>query len=214
MASARYLDGLMAQMAQSADDKRDGHAYFLSQGSLDGACGPYCLFMALLICGVLERDAILDLHAGAKDRRTSLGRLLGMIERYAGLFRDGTHVDEIEQMLRKSYGGKLNIDAHDGAGAAVRDFVVREVQANKPVLVGVAFPGGAHWMLAVGVDCLDDNCEDPARLLLLDPGGVKPTVAPWNSMIELTPSRGTHPYYWWTNEVNVRFLYAVSLAPK
>jgi hypothetical protein len=28
----------------------------LMQGSLDGACGPYSLMMALLICGVVDRN--------------------------------------------------------------------------------------------------------------------------------------------------------------
>ena len=30
----------------------------LRQGDIDGACGPCCLFMALIICGVAKREEI------------------------------------------------------------------------------------------------------------------------------------------------------------
>ena len=35
---------------------------FLQQGSLDGACGPYCLFMALLILGEIEDSQTKNYH--------------------------------------------------------------------------------------------------------------------------------------------------------
>jgi|GEM_PF-5652811 len=33
----------------------------LRQGDIDGACGPYCLFMALMICGVAKCNVLTSL---------------------------------------------------------------------------------------------------------------------------------------------------------
>ena len=37
-----------------------GELVHLRQGDLDGACGPYCLFSALITLGLLQRDDLLE----------------------------------------------------------------------------------------------------------------------------------------------------------
>lgn len=37
------------------DTKEEEQQVHLHQGSLDGACEPYCLLMSLLICGLADR---------------------------------------------------------------------------------------------------------------------------------------------------------------
>lgn len=50
----------------------------LHQGSLDGACGPYCLLMSLLICGLADRTSGLS---SPYSKKTSIGKVLERIHR-------------------------------------------------------------------------------------------------------------------------------------
>src|SRR5512147_2545150 len=75
----------------------DRQMVHLMQGSLDGACGPYSLMMALLICGVVDRNEAA--RYGAVDRRTSLGRLLAEWHRLGPLVKQGTDPVQLADLL-------------------------------------------------------------------------------------------------------------------
>jgi hypothetical protein len=79
----------------------------LAQGSMDGACGPYSLMMALIICGLIDREDLVSLRK--VDGRTSAGKLLNALQEYQGFFRDGTHLEDLSELLEKSYPKHLDV---------------------------------------------------------------------------------------------------------
>ena len=55
----QYLDLLDAtDDGPMADFDKEEQEVFLRQGDVDGACGPYCVLMALLTCGVAQRNNV------------------------------------------------------------------------------------------------------------------------------------------------------------
>ena len=79
----------------------------LHQGSLDGACGPYCLLMSLLICGLTDRSAVLT---SRYSRQTSIGKVLERIHKGQGLFRDGTSLDELQDFIDGAFSKSLGAE--------------------------------------------------------------------------------------------------------
>ena len=45
---------------------------FLNQGSLDGACGPYCVYMSLLINGIITRKEVLSALSDGQRGNTNI----------------------------------------------------------------------------------------------------------------------------------------------
>ncbi|RPI21696.1 MAG: hypothetical protein EHM61_24135 [Acidobacteria bacterium] len=186
------------------------HMVHLMQGSLDGACGPYSLMMALLICGVVDRNDAA--RYGAVDRRTALGRLLGEWHRLGPLVKEGTDPIQLVTLLEKTYGRKLNLDFAGGPGTNVRTFVEQEVRENRPVLLTLSYPGGGHWVVVIGLEYqLAGIDRRLCRFLVLDPAQPTPTVSSWNGVIEARGGGGHYPYTWWTVGVSVQFYFALSL---
>ena len=73
----------------------------LVQGSLDGACGPYCVMMSLLITGLIDRREATLAHP--LDGRTSLGKLFRLYTEYEPFFRNGTGLDELKTSSLSDY---------------------------------------------------------------------------------------------------------------
>lgn len=73
----------------------------LQQGSLDGACGPYSLFMALIVCGLIDRNEITALNP--IDKRTNIGRLFKNLESSKVFFRDGTDLKELGDIISDAF---------------------------------------------------------------------------------------------------------------
>jgi len=185
----------------------------LMQGSLDGACGPYSLMMGLLICGVVDRYEAS--RYGAVDRRTSLGRLLAEWHRLGPLAKEGTDPSQLAALLEKAYGRRLNLDFAGGSGAEIREFVERHVNENHPVLLTLAYPGGGHWVVVIGLEYqLTGIDRRLCRFLVLDPAQSTPTVCAWNGVIEARGGGGHYPYTWWTMGLRVQYYFALSLEPR
>lgn len=181
---------------------------FLNQGSLDGACGPYSLFMGLLTLGLVDRNEVTSFYT---DGRTRLGKLINKLNNdYFSLFKNGTHLTDLESILIHSFGSKLNTEVNYGKGKNVVKFVLEHLKKNHPTVIGVNFPGGAHWMLAIGYETNIDN--KAIRLLLLDPSGNKPIVSSWNSILDLKSTQsGMYPYKWWTPDRFIQFEEAIAM---
>lgn len=166
----------------------------LQQGSLDGACGPYCVFMALIASNALDPS---DLDYGRVDGRTQLGKLQKAMATGGGLFGVGTDVDELAQAIQSSHGTKVNVESSDAVGVQLRAFVTEHLDEDHVVIVGVEGADLAHWVLAVGLEFESDVTEEAKRLLTLDPGLPAPIVSAWNRTIELTTNRGRYPFKFW-----------------
>ncbi|RPJ53393.1 MAG: hypothetical protein EHM23_31035 [Acidobacteria bacterium] len=195
------------------DPQGERQMVHLMQGSLDGACGPYSLMMALLICGVVDRYAAA--RYGAVDRRTSLGRMLAEWHRLGPLVKEGTDPVQLVTLLESTYGKRLRLDFAGGPGVEIRNFVEKEVSGNRPVLLTLNYPCGGHWVVVVGLEYqLAGIDRHLCRFLVLDPAQPTPTVSAWNGVIDARGGGGHYPYTWWTMGLRVQFYFALSLEPK
>lgn len=169
---------------------KDYGQVFLRQGSMDGACGPYCLFMALLINGVVSWDEVQELW-GVKGS-TRLGKLLKGMKSHHTLFTDGTHTSDLEQLLDDSFGHIIEMYTSDARGKKLTPFIVDRLNDNNPVIVCVRGKGFAHWLLAIGYEV----SEQVTKLFFLDPSGSN-TTGYWNAAIEVNPAHyRVYPYAW------------------
>jgi|SRR5690606_19375889 len=180
---------------------------FLNQGSLDGACGPYSLFMALLVLGLLDRDNITSFKT---DGRTKYGKIHKDLDNYPSLFRNGTTVSDLKRLLDEHFKKEIKTSVEVGKNKDVIRFTKRNLDLNNPTIIGVNFKEGAHWMLAIGYEELNG---EKIRLLCLDPSGEKPFQCPWNAILEVKKSQsGIYPYKWWgQNETFVEYHEALSI---
>jgi hypothetical protein len=186
----------------------------LMQGSVDGACGPYCLFMALLALGLVAREDLLAGNHGAK-KKGGLAKLLRLCDQYGPFFQDGTNLSDLTTLVKKSFGKKAGISVYDkSSGNALKQFVTTNVEANRPVVLGIDFSEGAHWVLVVGLEYAvdDEGHRSLCRFLVLDPGDPAPTVCAWNGVIDARGSGGPYPYTWWTSVgTKVKFTEAMAV---
>lgn len=166
----------------------------LAQGALDGACGPYCLFMALLILGVVRRDEIM---VGSSDG-DNIERLFKRLHRYGPFFRQGTDVTQLKKHLTE-FARHLRVEATESFGTELRAWMEGHVRDDHPVILGIRWGSGAHWVLVVGLE-YESETDQLCRILVLDPGDPAPTVSAWNGVVDARGSGGIYPYTWWTAE--------------
>lgn len=187
----------------------------LLQGALDGACGPYCLFMALIICGLVDRHEIISLEQ--VDGRTSLGKLIIQLSKYSAFFRDGTDLIELKELLDKTYRNKLTTEIRKASEKKLLKFVKKHVLRNHPVILGLSWKNGGHWVVVIGLEYQRIEKRKLCRLLVLDPGDPPSNVCAWNGVIDARKydSRKNYPYEWWTSDdLRVRFDSAMALFRK
>lgn len=182
----------------------------LAQGDLDGACGPYCLFMALLILGVVRRDEIKPGADGGDD----IEKLFKRLHRYGGFFRDGTDVVELKRHL-KEFAPHLMVKATKSKGVELRDWLEGHITEDHPVILGLRWGGEAHWVLVVGLEYeteTETETDELRRILVLDPGDPAPTVSAWNGVVDARGSGGIYPYRWWTAaDVKVQMEHGIAI---
>ena len=137
-------------------NKSDNYdAVFLKQGSLDGACGPYCVIMALLITGAVTLDEVHDLWNIKLSSR--LGKLIKGMRKHDTLFSDGTTINELATLLDNSFGRILKTVTSEASGKKLIPFIIAQLKNNYPVIVGVKNGKFAHWLLAVGFEKEEDG---------------------------------------------------------
>ncbi len=166
----------------------------LQQGSLDGACGPYCLCMALIILGVEKHSKLSN-----RDHGEHAEKLFSLISNYANtLITEGTDIKFLKKYA-DIYGNK-NISSSfksatlDGRSAlaksgrkkdhnTVRDFVIENIRKGNPVILGSCY----HYALVIGIGYEDKISDDemPRYLLLLDPSISAPKYSAWNGVIDM-----------------------------
>lgn len=172
------LDGLHLD-ADGKLTNAKGDQVHLRQGDMDGACGPYCVAMALL---ALSKTARYELDPASKiDYRTRAGKLLKVIHSFDPLVLCGTSAYDLCSML----------EAHNLALGSITEgsslkLVTRAKQAidsGHPVILDVRSKraeGLNHWTLAIGYS--DDY------LHLLDPGFELMASNCWNATLTSKPA--------------------------
>lgn len=149
------------------------------QGELDGACGAYSIAMALNIVGAFDADFITT-ETPYVDFRTAEGKLHKAIHDW-GLYPNGLSVDNCSKIL-DSYKKYVSYEVLEGI-----DNIKQSLDSNLPVVLGIDYSGGGHWIVAVGYELKDDQI---LNIYTLDPGSILPVSAYWNGVICLKKEKG------------------------
>lgn len=173
----------------------------LRQGDLDGACGPYCVIMALLLLNILDSDELPSIQG--LDYRTRIGKLFREIKRLQDpMLIQGTSISELKSML--SVYPNVLTNTFIGSPAEVLSNLGQAISAQHPVIVDVVSrktDGLRHWTLAIG------QCDE--FIYLLDPGYELPVASCWNAVLSKKPQSNRYGYRYinpWVNhdvETNV-----------
>lgn len=164
------------------------YSVFKKQGDLDGACAIYSVIMNLLILGTINGS---DTELDATHNNPDTKRLFHEFCEKYGLHRDGHYFDEIERMLRKSFGKVVKPMPFETINKASVDIISQTIlKDNIPVVMQVT----GHAMLAVGIEQEDDVTT---KILCLDPSGdyMNHTNKRWNAEIQIIrDGRTTYRY--------------------
>ncbi|GAB3535950.1 cysteine peptidase family C39 domain-containing protein [Photobacterium alginatilyticum] len=181
---------------------------FLNQGSLDGACGHYCLFMSLIINGVISRKDALTALSFKQDGRTNIGKLASRVKNQN--FFHGTLDTEIEDIFDGVYSREVEIERYKFGN--LREFVVNNIKENHPVMLGISWPNGGHWVTVVGLDYEGEgSSKELYRFLVIDPSGKSMRYCPWNGVISVKGTGGPYPYEWWGEQQKVKLEDALAI---
>lgn len=185
-----------------------GKNVHLRQGDVDGACGPYCIYMALIALGLIEREEVVGCDI---DGRTNFGQLMASLDSHGKkLFANGTSSKQLTTCISKSpYHNIINYERWVGGNTEIRKFVTENIMQNRPVLLAFNWnETSAHWVLAIGVE---QDEKKATKVYVLDPGFKTPTANRWNGKF-ISTGRGTRPFKYSTNaDQDVSFFAAVAL---
>lgn len=170
------------------------HDFFIRQGEIDGACAPYSVCMILILLGLLKRSD-LDVYK-SHDKRTVKGKLISKFFAQRGLIRDGYHYEEIvkELAVLKNSLYCQQFKQQD----EVLDLLDEEIGGDNPVLISVEYSGGAHALVAVGLEYSVNGIKN--KILCIDPGFNKPMLTYWNSVIDISHKNAGKYKFTWLNE--------------
>jgi hypothetical protein len=221
------------QMSHDGPRNEEGEQIHLQQGSLDGACGPYCLFMSLIICGTVDSKKLKSLDHIRKN--TATGKTLIKMEELASesgsLFRWGTELSHLKEMaeshgyiatecqeaIRNHKNSKAyKITKKELSTDNVKTFVIDHVLQDHPVILWLDFgeKNGAHWVVVIGLeykDAIARKNNKASRFLLLDPGSTSPIVSAWNGAIRISSRSESHLLENFDNKHNVKFHRALAI---
>lgn len=180
---------------------------FLRQGSMDGACGPYCVFMALIILGIIDYSQATNLWLTKGSSK--LGKLIKAMREHDVFIQNGTFVEDLNTLIAQSFKKDVVTQSTSDGGRKVIDFTVNSLKNNAPVIVGIKGVDLAHWLLAVG---FEENNGVVSKLFFLDPSASE-VGNYWNSIIRVDSSfKGIYPYKWETEvDCYLKFEDAISL---
>lgn len=191
----------------------------LQQGSLDGACGPYCLCMALITLGFEKHSKLSNVFS---DNALTSQNLFDIIsDNSSALIREGTDLNQLTKYV-KDYEKKglkykrVKSELHGSSKvvkeqnkkhdhARVRDFVIEHILVDHVVLLASQY----HWVLVVGLEYenlipkKDEDVVDPRLFFVLDPSESSPKFSVWNGIIDISGKgkgnnwfgSGSHAFY-------------------
>lgn len=168
-----------------------GDAVHFRQGDLDGACGPYCLFMSLVTLGLLKRVDCLDISSWKGSSRE--GKFRDALMAFGVLGSDGTYDRDLEWLVSFFKAKKLKAKSLPGSKKEMFAEAVQAIDSGELAIAGVRWQGGGgHWLLVVGYQGIEDEYGilQATHLLCLDPGAETPRAALWNSVVEVFDPNG------------------------
>lgn len=202
-------------LAKGAKSKNPQYVH-LRQGSLDGACGPYCLFMALIALGFEKHSKLTALSGG--DISKNIFKMI--YDKSSSLVREGTDINLMinyvkicehsgiayEKKCAELHGNcKEAINGKRKNYKAVERFIINHLNLGHPVMVGT----NDHYVLGIGLGYdSDENFknQDPMYLLVLDPDVESPVLSAWNGVFDLKNRNYSLNY-----EKSVKFVDAIAI---
>lgn len=184
---------------------QDKFSVSLTQGDLDGACGPYALMMTLISLGAISKKEAVKIWGDPIDQRTKLAKTIKSLDT---LLRTGTSSTDLIELLGaiqhyfRSKHSKLKSVTHeetDLKGKALVPYCVEKIQNSEPVIVSLDWIGeGAHWVTVIGYQ--ENDVNEIESLLVLDPGSPMRNTSAWNGVIDVSNvSKGKKPYTYWSD---------------
>jgi hypothetical protein len=162
--------------------RQRAHSAHLAQGALDGACGAYSVFQALIVLGVASKA-----HVRCLKRIAQSDRLEHTWNQAIRNFFIGTDDDDMDALLQ-TLADQVERRRVTGSMRRVLAFALERLAAGEVVIVGFEDEGmrGGHWVTAVGVEELvSPEGRAVTGILCLDSGEVAPAIAPFNTRLDL-----------------------------
>lgn len=182
---------------------------FLKQGDADGACGLYCTFMALLVCGVTTRENLLELNLNESGFSSSF---MNSFKKFSPLFKEGTTTFDLSKAIKKNFKEDIAFTPKEEKNSNLIDILKEELLNDNPMIIGVMFPSGlGHWVLAIGMEyTVSSNGNiNVNKIFVLDPSGNEPRYSYWNQVISVGKNQSS--YKWLTREDNVDGYFSIRL---
>ncbi len=183
------ISGLLQSGCEAARSSRTGEPVHLQQGEADGACGHYCVLMALLALGEIEHKQATNFFTVKRSSR--LGRLAKYVQEAGEDYFHGTDVEQLAEMVAAGFSACVVTASHVDGGKSTRAFVEQHLDLGHLVITMLDFGSrGSHWVLAIGIE----DSRRGKRLLVIDPGAPANPTACWNGTVALTGTGGKLPY--------------------
>lgn len=219
----RLLDSLVLSPKGLCSYKRtwthqDKFSVSLTQGDLDGACGPYTLMMALISLGAISKKEAVKIWGDPIDQRTKLAKAMKSLDT---LLRTGTSSTDLIQLLGaiqhyfRSGHSKLKSVKYEETSLkskALVSYCVGKIKNSEPIILGLDWKGeGAHWVTVIGYQENDENKIE--SLLVLDPGSPMRDTSAWNGVIDVyNISTGKKPFTYWSDVYEEKCMIVDSIA--
>ena len=165
----------------------------LQQGSLDGACSIYSVFMNLLI---LRKISLNDIQVFEKPKDIDTRNLCKKLLEENGMHHDGQTFYRIQRILNDNFGTKIATHHPKAVQKEVIPLITEQLKKDLPVIISIVYDNGsAHALLCVGYENIDQKVT---KLFCLDPGSQKLKNSYWNTVIDLEPNtnRIKYPFHY------------------
>lgn len=198
MATIQIIDSI--RLSRTALQTKDANGKWVNvhkqQGDLDGACSIYSLVMAMLCQGMIEEQDIQIYNS--PDRRTPKGKFLYHFFYEQGLVQNGYNYTALAREINEQPFEIRATHKRPRTNGDRIELIAQFVNQNTPVIISTEFNnGGAHALLAIGIE--RDNDNTITKIFCLDPAAPSPKVSLWNCFIDVSnEGKSQYPFYYIT----------------
>jgi hypothetical protein len=178
----------------------------LRQGSLDNACGLYCVVMALILVGAVDRDAAVELLNAQR------GALRRLARQATPAFVEGMDANELVESIEVTT-SEVAIDRITGSHRAALVHTLQALRKGSIAIIDVKSrdAGFWHWIVVVGIEGIQrERRIEPRTLLALDPNSRGWPYCGYNARLHLTEPRPGARYLRYTSSATPRTLVTMS----